>query len=167
MWDDIAAVGNLSRFATFASVLFAFLAGLAGIVVVIADNRKQTLNAEFMNTPPALDVSIRTGEDHQFYVVIEAKNLIPFEFQYIIVTQGNTVLSGVPLEWTKVYPKKGAMLFQHRENLALERVKGGYAELVFDYRSLFAVEIGHAGLSGRLLKKYQLSKDQTFWIPIE
>jgi hypothetical protein len=113
MWKDLESVQTISKRATWWAVLLAFISGIAGLISIadttlqiltvasvvfafvsasagvfslIADKRKDKLEDEFKKTPPKIEVAIKTGEKNgKFLVVIEPRNRVPFEEQWVIV----------------------------------------------------------------------------------
>lgn len=163
-----AMIQTLSKVTTWLAVIFAFLSGITGIMVVVANKRKEALEDAFKRTPPHIEVAIETGkEDEKFYVIIKPRNKVPFECQWLIVTQNNQVISGVPLDWVKIFPNDKYPFFQHCENINLNSVLYNYIELRFSYRSIYAPELKNSNLSGELIRRYKLSPDKKFCIPLE
>ena len=153
---------------TIASVVLAFVSGSAGLFALIADKRKDKLEDKFKRTPPKVEATIKTGqEDGKFYVVIEPRNDVPFEEQWMIVTLNNEIISGIPLDWTKIVPNSEHPHFHQQAGMDLSKVRDGYIELRFNYRSVFAAELPNLDLAGRFVKRYRLSPDQKYCIPIE
>jgi hypothetical protein len=117
----IAAAAGLVEVVTgvanVTSIPLAFLSGLAGLSAKGADRRKQKLEDAHKITKPEMDVAIKTHEPTgRLLVVIEPRNRVPFEFQWIIVTRNNSVVSGIPLEWGKVVPSDQKPRFTERAN---------------------------------------------------
>jgi hypothetical protein len=158
----IAGVGNVF------SIVFAFLSGLAGLSAKVADRRKHTLEDAHRRTKPEMDVAIKTHEPTgRLLVVVEPRNKVPFECQWIIVTQNNSVVSAIPLEWTKVIPNEQTPRFSQRADFNMGKVVDNYIELRFDYRSVYADELPNLDLSGKLTRAYRLTPDRRYCIPTE
>ena len=92
-------------------------------------------------------------------VTIRSENGIPFECQWTVVTSDSTAVTGVPLEWTPVYPTIAKRVFYSERELQPDRVKGGHLEFRFSYRAFSAAELDLPGLSGSITKRYVLSAD--------
>lgn len=156
-----------AQVANVSSIVFAFLAALAGLAAKLADKRKQALEEAHKKTCPKMEVSIKTGNDTgQYFVVIEPHNKVPFECQWKIATQNNAIISGIPLDWTKVYPDKTPVLAQ-RADFHVDRVIDDHVELRFDYRSVYAGELPDANLTGRIIRAYKLTPDRKYCVPTE
>jgi len=164
----LTPIDPLSEVATWLTVILAFLAAFAAVMALVCDNRKEKLEDAFKKTRPDVIVDIKTGqEDQQFYVVIEARNKVPFECHWRVVTRRDQIISGVLLDWVKVIPDDKYQVFVHRANIDVNSVEDNYLELRFDYRSLYASELRDAKLSGNIIKRYNLSPDRRCCIPIE
>lgn len=162
----LTLIGSISFLSTLLAVILAFLSGTAGILSISADRRRVSLEEAFKRTPPDIGVSIKTKEPSgEFVVVIEPRNKIPFEFQWVIVTKDDQIISGIPLEWGKVYPKVSNRFFDRAE-FDTSKVVDNYIELRFKYRSLYAQEVQGADLTGRTIKNYVLSADKKFCLPM-
>lgn len=55
----------------------------------------------------------RDGEG--FVIAIEAQNDMPFECKFIAKLENNTIISGIPLEWTRIVPTPQQRLFYWKE----------------------------------------------------
>jgi hypothetical protein len=165
----IAAAAGLVEVVTgvanVTSIPLAFLSGLAGLSAKVADRRKRRLEDVHKRTKPKMDVAIKTHEPTgRLLVVIEPQNRVPFEFQWIIVTRNNTVVSGIPLEWAKVIPSDQKPRFTQRADFDMSKVVDNYIELRFDYRSIYAHELPNLDLSGKLIRAYKLTADRRYCI---
>jgi hypothetical protein len=160
MWNDLQSVEALGKTAMWLSVVLAFLAGIAGVVRVVASSRAETLTVERKKTPPSFEVQLQRSGRDTLVVLIESKNLIPFECQWKIVTRDNRLVNGIPLDWTKVYPTPQNKLFRVFEHIDLTKVRDNYLEIRFDYRSTYAAEMNLPSLSGKLIRSYRLSEDE-------
>lgn len=160
MWNDLQSIEALGKTATWFSVGLAFLAGIAGLVRVVASSRAETLTVEKKKTPPSLEVRLQRSGRDSLLVLIESKNLIPFECQWVIVTHDNRVVSGLQLDWAKIYPTLQNKLFHESEQIDLTKVRDNYIEIRFDYRSIYAAEMNLPALSGKLTRSYKLSEDE-------
>ncbi len=157
-----------SGIASSLAVGFAFLSALAGILALLAGRQKEKLEEAFKRTPPDIDVGIKTGEeDQEFYVVVEPQNRVPFEFQWLVVTGNNQVISGLQLDWEKIFPDEQYKPMLQRARINLAKVIDDYIELRFHYRSIYADEVGDPKLCGRLIKRYNLSQDKKYCLPLE
>jgi hypothetical protein len=126
-------VEMITEAANVASIAFAFLSGTAGLSSLVADRRKRALEDAHKSTKPEMDVAIKTGESTgRLLVVIEPRNKIPFEYKWIIVTRNNSVVSGIPLEWTKVIPNDETPRFSQYADFNIDKVVDDYVELRFD-----------------------------------
>jgi hypothetical protein len=164
----LSAIGTLPQLLSALSVVFAFVSGFAGLLALVAEKRKHELEDTQKRTPPKLDVAIKTDESGgQFYVVIEPKNNVAFEEQFLIVTRNDEIISGVPLDWAKIFPNSASPNLLALANMDLSKVKDNYVELRFQFRSIYSAELPDLNLSGKLIKRYSLSPDRKYCIPIE
>jgi len=162
----LKTVETFAQIASVSSIIFAFLAAFSGLTAKLADKRKQELEEAHKRTPPRMEVAIKTSNDTgQFLVVIEPRNKVPFECQWKIVTRNSIYVSGIPLDWTKVYPDNQTPVFTQRADFDASRVIDDYVELRFDYRSIYAGEFPDANLSGRLVRTYKLTPDRKYCVP--
>ena len=163
----LTTVEVLAQAANVSSIAFAFLSGIAGLAAKLADKRKRALEDAHKRTSPEIEVSIKTSSTTgQLLVVIEPRNKVPFECQWKVVTRDNVVVSGIPLDWTKVYPDNQTPVLTQRADLDVNRIVDDHVELRFDYRSVYAAELLNASLSGRLIRTYKLTPDKKYCIPV-
>jgi hypothetical protein len=159
MWNDLEAVEGISKVATWLSVTMAFLAGIAGLVRVLATSRVETLTTERKKTPPLIDVKMRASSSpNQLVVLWESKNLIPFECQWTVVTHDRRV-GTIPIEWIKIYPTAEDKKFHSIEDIDRQKVIDGYIEIRFRYRSIYAAEMNIPELSGEIVQTYKIAED--------
>ena len=125
-----------------------------------ADERAKVLLDEQKKTPPKLSVDLVMGGGRVAKVLIKSHTLVPFEFQWRIVTRNNVIVSGIPLNWTKVYPSAERNTFNQQEEIDLSRIVDNYLELRLNYRSIYAGETNLPALSGYITRKYRLSDDK-------
>jgi hypothetical protein len=162
-------VEPLANVFTIIAIILAFFSGICGFLSRLLDHRTRVLGERAKKLPPELDVSIKTSEESgELLVIIEPKNKVPFEYQWLIVTKDNIVVSGLPLEWGKLYPNnyKGKFIFEPAK-FNKDRVAEGYIELRFKYRSPYAAEFADPNLVGLVTRRYQLTPDKKFCIPID
>lgn len=149
------------------SIVIAFLSGIAGLSAKVADRRKQTLENAYMRTKPEMDVYIATHTPtDRLLVVVEPRNMVPFEFDWKIVTKNNIIVSGIHLRWGKIVPSDQTPRFTTPATFDANRVIDDYIELRFDFRSVYANELLEANLSGKLKSAYRLTSDRKHCIPV-
>jgi hypothetical protein len=156
MWNDLEAVRTLAKVATWLGVIFALLAATSGVVRLVADSRAATLDQKRKMTPPEVRLELRRLAHDTVRIVIESLNLIPFECQWKIVTRNNIIVSGIPLDWTKVVPTSDNRVFHADEKFNVDKVADNYIEVRLAYRSMFAAESRAPGLEGRLTQSLHL-----------
>jgi hypothetical protein len=162
-------IDPLQEIFTIVGALLAFVAALCGLLNRLLDQRKKTLETAAKKLPPELDVSIKTAEPSgELLVVIEPRNKVPFEYQWLIVTKKDVVVSGIMLDWGKVYPSKLDKKYVFdKAKFSMDRVVDNFVELRFKFRSVYAAEESDPNLSGKLIRPYLLSPDRRFCYPVE
>jgi len=164
----LTLIESVSLAMTWTATALAFISAICGVATLIFDKRKDTLEETLKKTRPELNVSIKTGQNNQnLYVVIEPINEVPFEYNIKIVTRENIMVSGIMLDWGKIYPDKKRSVVLHPAGINLTKVADNYIELRFDYRSVYAAELHDTSLTGKLVKSYKLSEDKKYCIPLE
>ncbi len=114
------------------------------------------------HTPPQLDAYLAFGENsRELLVVIDAKNDIPFKYQWIVVTENDKVVSGIPLEYQELHPTTSKdKRWNHRARIQRDKVINNYVELRFSYESIYLAELGYPPeLRGKIIQKYKLVGD--------
>jgi hypothetical protein len=159
---------NFSLLATWVTVILAFLSAALGVSSLLIEKHKDTAEKIFKKTKPNMNIDIKTGESNKkLLVVIEPLNEVPFEYNYKIVTRNNIIISGIFLEWGKIYPSKDQPYLLELANIDLSKVIDDYVELRFNYRSIYSIELNDSNLTGKLIKSYRLARDKTHVIPIQ
>jgi len=103
----------------------------------LTEQRKREAAArEYRRTPPIVQVALAAAAHDKFFVEIVAENLIPFEFNYMVMTKGNSILSGIPLERVKVFPETAKRKFSSAVSVDLRGIRDKYLELKFELWSL-------------------------------
>lgn len=140
--EDLAKTGETARAAT----------------AQLKAQRKAEEAAEALRrTPPKIEAGLAFFRDNRLHAVVDSLTTVPFEHQWVIVTTKDILVTGFPLEWTKTYPAKGSQRFnQLVDPINFEKIVDGYIELRFEYRSLYAAELGLTELSGSIVKKYRV-----------
>lgn len=78
----------------------------------IEAGRRAKVEAEKQRrTPPQISVDLVAQSPKKFRLEIRLGNSIPFEFKYLVTTTKDLMVTGIPLEWTKVFPKANQKLF--------------------------------------------------------
>jgi hypothetical protein len=162
MWDDLQGLGTISKWALWGMRIGGLVVGISGITELIVSRRMDTLKAEFKNTPPVISVDLLpplTAGSHIFRLLIESKNLVPFQFKYGIVRQDNTYTeSTIWLEWPSFYPTKDNKQIWRDVKIDPRVLVDGYAALLFHYRSVYSHELNDPpNLSGVIKQEYTVS----------
>jgi hypothetical protein len=111
-------------------------------------------------TAPDINPFLRIRADGRLFVMIDCRNLVPFEFKSIITRPDGTLIHiEIPLEMSKVYPASGNTLFNQETSINVKEVAGGDIELRFDFKSLSSDELKLPGHRGRIVRKYRVSID--------
>ena len=108
-------------------------------------------------TPPVISAELRAIGPGKLVVVLKSENLIPFEFHAVVVTTENLMVSGLPLDWPKVFPTGNLSVFYSNVDIQWAIVREGYLELRVSYRSLAPELLGTPGHSGSIVKKYRVT----------
>jgi hypothetical protein len=131
-----------------------------------ARQTQETLNAERharaqaeekRKTPPKLRAELKSRAPENLFVSISSENLIPFEFEFGIVTMNNIRINPKSLEYLKVFPTEQQRLFKEDVNINWEKVKDNYMELRFNFRSLAPELFKETGHIGSIIKKYRVA----------
>ena len=156
MWSSTDTLEAVTKAATWVAAVLGVLAGVAGFVAVITNHRADQLKETLRRTPPDLEVTLEFFRDGTLHVVIDSKNRVPFECQWKLVTKNNIIVSGIPLDWSHVYPDKTPQGFNQTADLDPSKIVDNYVELRFNFRSIYAAELRLPQLSGRLTKAYYI-----------
>jgi hypothetical protein len=133
----------------------------------LAAEKQSRIEAETRRrTPPQVSARLELGNEGKFNVVITSKNLIAFECQYFVLTKDNQLVDGIPIGWLKVFPNRKKRTFLASTPIQRDRVRDGYLELHFEYKSLAADELNLPGHRGSIVRKYRITDDQTSLVPI-
>lgn len=98
---------------------------------------------------------------------ITSQNLVPFEFNDVVVTTENVIVSGIPMGFAKIFPTADRRVFVGEIAIQTDRVRESYLELRFRYRSLVAEELMLPGHEGEITHKYKASTDYSQLLRIE
>lgn len=164
----IVVIKSNNRSAKWASATFAFLAAATSLVAILADSAIEDWRKQIRSTLPIVDVELKQLEDLRFYVLVESKNLIPFEFTWVAVTQRDIIISPIMMGWETVYPTKDRHVFAYETTLQLERVIEDYVELRFQYRSAYSAEQNYPdALKEEKILKYKLANGRLEALPVQ
>jgi len=137
--------------------------GVSDIKTGMAKREEQEAEAErIKRTAPIVTVGLTSvPEQGKVMVYWESKNLVPFEFRYVVCTENNAIVSAIPMEYTKVYPKSGpkGSLFYSVEELHWDQIKNNYLEIHFTVQSLSYEELHLPGHSVTIISKYRIAPD--------
>jgi hypothetical protein len=137
--------------------------GVSDLKTGLAKKEEQEAETErIRHTAPIIAVGLTSVPDPgKVMVYFESKNLVPFEYRYLITTEDNLVISGVPLSFNKVYPKNGPKggLFYSVDQLQWQRIKNNYLEIRFTFQSLSYEELRLPGHSATIIRKYRIGAD--------
>jgi type II secretory pathway pseudopilin PulG len=133
----------------------------------LAAEKQRRIEAEARRrTAPQVSARLELSNEGKFKVVFSSGNLVAFECQYFVVTKDNVIVSGIPLDWVKVFPNRRRRLFLDSTDIQRDRVQDRYLELHFEYKSLAADELNLPGHRGTIVRKYRIGDDQRSLIPI-
>ena len=138
--------------------------GVSDIKTGMAKKEEEAVEAErIRRTAPIITIGLTSvPEPGKVMVYFESKNLIPFEYSYVITTRDNLVVSGVPTMFTKVYPKDGKeSRFWSLDALHWAQIKDDYLEIRFTYRSLAYEELRLPQHSATMIRKFKIAGDGT------
>jgi hypothetical protein len=139
------------------------------------DSIKQELDAKkkaeeeaerIRRTAPILTAYLAPVRKGKVRVYVKSENLIPFEYRYVIATENNVLVSGLPLSMSRAFPKAGNALFYNEADIQLDRVRNSYLELRYTFSSLSFEELRLPGHQGTIVQKYKLGTDQASLEPI-
>jgi hypothetical protein len=137
--------------------------GVSDIKTGLAKKEEQEAeNERIKHTAPIITVGLTSVPEHgKVMEYVESKNLVPFEYRYVITTEENLIVAGVPLVFTKVYPKSGpkGSQFYSIDQLQWERIKNNYLEFHFTFQSLSYEELRLPGHSATIIRKYRIAPD--------
>jgi len=137
--------------------------GVSDIKTGLAKKEEQDAETErIRHTAPIIIVGLTSVPEHgKIMVYFESKNHIPFEYRYVVTTEDSIIVSGVPLGFTKTYPKSGpkGSLFYSVDQLQWERIKNNHLEIHFTFRSLSYEELRLPGHSATIIRKYTIGPD--------
>ena len=167
----LAIIGIIRLFKydlTFRAKIFvAFLMLIAGLTPIIKVPIDKALVKHQKSIHPQLKVNMGYSEKGNLFVVADSKNDVPYKARWVICTKDNKVVSGLMLEDVTFYPKPGKRRMQYKEEIDRGKVIDDYLELRFDYRSLYAEEMGFPeGLLGKVIKKYKMIEGTPFIVDL-
>ena len=143
-------------------VYFYLLSSLGLIVALLGQFLGKTIEEvekkrqlERKLTPPEFTINLKYIDNRTYLLLIQSDNLIPFEFKVAILDDQNTYLSGIPLDWGKIYPKEKSRNFN--DSIRLNKNSPNIIKLKFDYKSVWAEEMNMKDLSGNLYQRYRVS----------
>ena len=135
--------------------------GVSDIKTGLAKKEEREAEDErIRHSAPIITVGLTSVPEHgKVMAYFESKNLVPFEYRYVITTEDNIVVSGIPLGYTKVFPKSGpkGSLFYSIDQLQWERIKNSHLEIHFTFQSLSYEELRLPGHSATIIRKYTIS----------
>jgi hypothetical protein len=144
--------------------------GMSDIKTGLAKKEEQEAETErIRHTAPIIEVGLTSvPEPGKVMVYFESKNLVPFEYRYVVTTEDNLVVSGIPLGFTKAYPKSGpkGSGFYSVDQLQWERIKNNYLEIRFTFQSMSYEDLRLPGHSATIIRKYKIGSDGAL-IPLD
>ena len=167
----LAIIGIIRLFKhdlTFRAKIFVvFLMLIAGFTPIIRVPIDKALVKHQKLIPPQLEVNMGYSEKGNIFVGADSKNDVPYKARWVICTKDNKVVSGIMIEDVIFYPKSGSKRMQYKQEIDKGKVIDDYLELRFDYRSLYAEEMGFPkNLFGKVIKKYKMVKETSFLIDL-
>jgi hypothetical protein len=133
-----------------------------------AAEQRQKDQAELLRrTPPDIGPFLRIAVNGNLLVMMDCRNLVPFQFKFFITRPDNSVPPGsdgghmMLLEMPKVYPSPGNTLFNYETNITSKSLAGEEIKLEFYFQSLSYDELRLPGHKGEIITKYQVSPDGT------
>lgn len=131
-----------------------------------AQREEQEEKERIRRTAPKLDAYLEVQGKGKVNLEIKSRNLIPFEYRYVVVTEKNLVVAPLPITMSKVYPDKDHDLFFLPISLQLDRIKDHYLELRFTFESLSFDQFHLPGHEGEIIKKYRIGPNGNSLTPI-
>ena len=161
-WNDVDFLVKLAKVTPYSSILLGFIVAAGGqFVKARIDSKITELDkikvAERKKTPPSMDIRLgNSSSTRKPLLELVAKNEIPFTARWLVVTEGDSVVSGIMIEDLEIHPTKEKRRFLIRVPINDEKVRGNYIELRFKFNSLYAAELNDPTyLKGEIVKKYR------------
>jgi hypothetical protein len=140
--------------------------GVSNIQNELTKKKQQEEEAErIKHTAPMIQVWLTGVEKGNVMVHVKSENLIPFEYNYKIVTENNLIVSAIPTLMSKLYPTASNDLFYNVEELHSGQITNNYLELRFRFMSLSYEELQLPGHAGTLIRKYRIEPDDSLTAP--
>ena len=133
----------------------------------VAEDRAKQFADQQKKTAPNIEANLAVAGSQKVRLILESKNLIPFEILWRVVTLNSKIVGGIPLDWKKIYPTTDRHTFYLEEEIDFAQIVDNYLELRLNYRSIYAEEMNLPGLSGYLAQKYRLSEDRHSLIRVD
>jgi hypothetical protein len=139
--------------------------GVLDIKTGLAQKEQQEAEAErIRHTAPIIVVSLASVPEHgKIMVRFESVNHIPFEYRYVLTTENNRIVSGIPFAFSKAFPKSapGGVLFYSIDPIQFDQIKNNYLEIRLTYQSLSYEELRLPGHSATIIRKYKIGSDDS------
>ena len=161
IWNDAETLSKIGRFLPYVPIIIGFAVAFSGqFLKNVVDGRVAKLKADIefarKNTSPIVDVRLgHLSSSGEKVIEMDVRNETPFEASWLVTTKNNIVVSPIMTEKAKIVPRKPQKRFLYRITINREKVIDNYIELRFQYKSIYAEELGNqAHLSGEHVKRY-------------
>lgn len=132
--------------------------GVTSIENELAAKRKEEEEIERRRrTAPVVSPSLVPVSPGKVNLCSQSMNLIPYQYQYVIVGSANTVIGGFPVAMDTVYPTTESPLFCLTKDIDLGSIGDHYIELRFWFKSLSFDELHLPGHSLKFDVGYDIS----------
>lgn len=171
-WDNLDLLVKVGRWVPYVFIVLGFLVAASGqFVRGFVDGRITQLRQQSEDTrkrtPSILDAQLAISDKGNLYVVIEAKNQIPFRSRWLVVTEENQVVSGLMTQDAEFYPSPEKMRWQDRLTISKEKIRNDFLELRLDYWSVYAAELNYPEqLMGKITHGYKLINGVPHPLPV-
>ncbi len=161
VWNDASLLAKIATWVPYVFIAMGAVIAMAGLSVKnMVDARVHNLHelkqATFRDTPPEFDVFLARSEpSSRIVIVIDTKNMIPFEARWTVLTKNNMLVSGLLLETPEIRPTKPGERISWPVNIHDAKVVDDYLELNFSFQSVyFEIEGRPDHLKGEITKSF-------------
>jgi hypothetical protein len=125
-----------------------------------AERKAREEAAARRRTPPLLTAELGVMAPGELAVVLKSQNGIPFEYDTRVVTTNDELVSGLWLEWAKVFPTDSQRAHYQKLTIQWQKVRDAYLELKVRYRSQAPEFRDLPGHAGRIVRRYRVTESR-------
>jgi hypothetical protein len=113
---------------------------------------------------PDVKLQMKWKEQNTYLIVIEAQNDVPFECQFLIKEPNGSILSGIPLDWTRVFPNSSSRRFTMKETIKRMSLDNTKLVLKFNLRGLLTADMTKNPIAKIINQTYEVQDSKTILV---